>query len=173
MGERASVLTRSEDQTRALGEALGRAVQAGDVLLLDGAFGAGKTTLVQGLARGLGVADQVTSPSFVIACEYDGRAPLFHIDLYRVEQMDGTTLEALAEYFGGSGVCVVEWPGALPPDLVRDATRILLRATGETERQIEIETASERLRDAFVAFSTDARALQRSGGAGHRNHPRH
>src|SRR5947207_15485738 len=120
------VETHSEDETRALGSEIARAVQPGDVLLLLGTFGVGKTTLVQGIARGLGIDDVVTSPSFVIANEYQGRIPLYHLDLYRIEHMDDTTLEALAEYFGGDGICVVEWPAAVPGDLVDGAIRVQL-----------------------------------------------
>jgi tRNA threonylcarbamoyladenosine biosynthesis protein TsaE len=149
MTESVSVATRSEEETRALGAALGAAAEAGDVILLQGPFGAGKTTLVQGLARGLGVEDQVTSPSFVIACEYQGRVPLYHIDLYRVDEMDETTLEALAEYFGTDGVCAVEWPDSVPTDLVRGAIRIGLEAPGDEERMLTMRDAPTRLRDVF------------------------
>ena len=153
------VLTRNADETQALGAALGQAAEAGDVILLQGPFGAGKTTLVQGLARGLGVEDQVTSPSFVIACEYQGRVPLYHIDLYRVEQMDETTLEALAEYFGSDGVCAVEWPDSVPTDLIREAVRIGLEAPGEEDRALTMNDAPGRLREVFerVKEGSDAR----------------
>jgi len=135
--EQLSFETHSEEQTRAFGAELGAAAGA-DVLLLLGAFGVGKTTLVQGIARGLGVEDIVSSPSFVIANEYVGRLPLYHVDLYRVEQMDQVTLEALAEYFGGHGLCAVEWPASLPPDLVDDAVEIELTVTGEHTRRITL-----------------------------------
>jgi tRNA threonylcarbamoyladenosine biosynthesis protein TsaE len=166
MVDSVTVETRSEDETRALGAVLGEAAEAGDVILLQGPFGAGKTTLVQGLARGLGVDDQVTSPSFVIACEYQGRVPLYHIDLYRIEQMDETTLEALAEYFGSDGVCAVEWPDAVPTDLVRGATRIGLEATGEAERTLTLDDAPARLREVFEG-------VKEGSDAGRRSAPRH
>ena len=156
------VETQSEDETRALGAELGGAAQPGDVMLLLGTFGAGKTTLVQGIARGLGVGDVVTSPSFVIANEYQGRLPLYHLDLYRIEQMDGTTLEALAEYFGSDGVCVVEWPAAAPADLVHGAARLDLAVTGEQTRAITFESGPERLRDVFARWSAPVRAAVRS-----------
>jgi tRNA threonylcarbamoyladenosine biosynthesis protein TsaE len=154
------VATRSEEETRDLGAALGRAVQPGDVLLLLGNFGAGKTTLVQGMARGLGVDDVVTSPSFVIANEYRGAIPLYHLDLYRIDQMDTTTLEALAEYFGGDGVCVVEWPAAVPTDLVHDATRVALAVVGENERELSFETGPDRLRTVFEHWRVPAHAAR-------------
>jgi len=161
------VETGNEEETRALGAALGSVAEPGDVLFLQGPFGAGKTTLVQGLARGLGVEDRVTSPSFVIACEYQGRIPLYHIDLYRIEQMDATTLEALAEYFGSDGVCAVEWPDSVPVDLASGAVRITLAATGEDERRLELDAAAPRIREVFEQRS------RRSDGVRRRNAARH
>jgi tRNA threonylcarbamoyladenosine biosynthesis protein TsaE len=156
-----SIETTSEQETRALGVDLGAAAEAGDVLLLLGTFGVGKTTLVQGIARGLGIEDQVTSPSFVIANEYYGRLPLYHVDLYRVEQMDDITLEALAEYFGTDGLCVVEWPASVPADLVQDAVQVELAVTGESTRRIGIDRAPERLRQAFMQRVAEPVAARR------------
>jgi len=148
--DRLVVETQSEDETRAIGCRLGAAVAPGDVFILRGGFGAGKTTLVQGIAQGLGVDGPVTSPSFVIANEYEGRIPIYHLDLYRVEVMDPTTLEAISEYFGSEGVCAVEWPDSLPGDLVPHATRIEFAVTGDETRRLEVESAEPRLRDVFV-----------------------
>ena len=162
MTEQLTLETHSEDETRALGAEIGTSAGAGDVLLLLGTFGVGTTTLVQGLGRGLGVEDYVNSPSFVIANEYRGRLPLYHVDLYRVEEMDQTTLEALGEYFGSDGVCVVEWPASLPADLVDEAIRIELAVTGETTRRITLVVGPAAVRAAFERFvarqTTGARA---------------
>jgi tRNA threonylcarbamoyladenosine biosynthesis protein TsaE len=144
-----AVETHSEDETRAFGAELGAIAAPGDVILLLGSFGVGKTTLVQGIGSGLGVEGTVNSPSFVIANEYTGRLPLYHVDLYRIERMDQTTLEALAEYFGGEGLCVVEWPDSLPHDLVEDAVRIELAVSGETSRRITLVAGDERFRAVF------------------------
>jgi tRNA threonylcarbamoyladenosine biosynthesis protein TsaE len=134
--------THDANETRAIGVRLGQAARPGDVLLLLGQFGAGKTTLVQGIARGLGIDGPVTSPSFVIANEHQGRIPLYHVDLYRVEEMDRATLEALSEYFESDGICAVEWPDALPTDLVEHAVRVALRVVDEDTRELVV-TASE------------------------------
>lgn len=155
--------TLSADETRALGAEIGAVAAPGDVFLLIGQFGAGKTTLVQGIAGGLGVEGPIASPSFVIASEHQGRIPLYHVDLYRVEAMDASTLEALAEYFDSDGVCAVEWPNSLPRDLAGGATRIELRVTGEDSRQLRIDTEADRLREAFIRW----KALSPSG-RGHR-----
>lgn len=144
-----TLISNAPDQTRRLGEALGRAAQAGDVLLLDGPFGAGKTVLVQGLAAGLGVTHEVTSPSFVMINEHHGRLTLFHVDLYRIEgRLDPETLEALDEYLSGDGVCAIEWPSLLPHGLRANASELRFVLVDDDTRRIEIRAASPRLADA-------------------------
>jgi tRNA threonylcarbamoyladenosine biosynthesis protein TsaE len=102
--------TRSEAETEALGEELGRAAFPGAVLLLEGPLGAGKTVLVRGVARGLGVAGLVTSPTFTLLDVHEGRLPLFHVDLYRVETPAELRAIDLDEVFAAGGVTAVEWP---------------------------------------------------------------
>lgn len=92
-----------------LGTYLGELAREGDVFLLIGELGAGKTCLVQGIARGLHVNEYAFSPSFVILREYHGRLPLYHVDLYRLDRADEIADLGLEEYFFGDGVCVVEW----------------------------------------------------------------
>jgi tRNA threonylcarbamoyladenosine biosynthesis protein TsaE len=137
--------SHSPAETVAIGRRLGAAAVAGDVFLLDGPFGAGKTHLVQGLAEGLGVAGGVTSPSFILANEYRGRLPLYHLDLFRLERLDGPTLEMLEEYFYGDGVCAVEWPALVPAHLRAGASELTLEITGEETRRIRARLASPRL----------------------------
>jgi len=148
MTEELRVETNGPDETEAFGARLARGLVAGDVLLLEGPFGAGKTTLVRGIAAGLGAPELVSSPSFVLANEYHGRLPLYHIDLYRLERLDAPTRDLLADYFGGDGVCAVEWPQALPPGLRQGAVTIIMRILGETRRSIVVRNAPERLRAA-------------------------
>ena len=111
----------AEDMRR-LGAALGRGAVAGDRFLLFGPFGAGKTTFVQGLARGLDVQTPVGSPSFVIETQYRGRLTLYHIDLYRVDRVEPDLAEELEEDLFNDGVAAVEWAERLPPELAADAT---------------------------------------------------
>ena len=160
-------VSRSPGQTRQLGEALGRAAQAGDVLLLEGPFGSGKTVLVQGLAAGLGVEGYVSSPSFIMMNEHQGRERLIHIDLYRIEgQLDPETLEALEESLGSDAVCAVEWPGLLSPELRQGATVVRFVPHDDETRTIEIATPAERLADAARGART--RALRGGEGRGAR-----
>lgn len=104
-----TIVTHSAQETGELGEALGGLALPGDLLLLSGELGAGKTCLVQGIARGLGVQTIVRSPTFVFATEHMGRLPLYHVDLYRVDdprEADGLGLD---DYIEGDGLCAVEW----------------------------------------------------------------
>lgn len=99
----------SSEQTQLLGSYLGQLAQRADVFLLTGELGTGKTCLVQGIARGLNVKEYAFSPSFVILREYHGRLPLYHIDFYRLDQVEEITDLGLEQYFYGDGVCAVEW----------------------------------------------------------------
>lgn len=126
MPTRSSVLSHSVAETWALGERLGRCLEAGDVIALRGELGAGKTSLVQGIARGLGVPEEipVTSPTFVIASEYPGRLPLRHADFYRVEGY-GRLLDAgFDDMLDAKGVLIVEWPERVPEALPADPIQI-------------------------------------------------
>ena len=144
-----TLISHSPEETGALGEAWGRAAPRGLVIGLTGELGAGKTQLVKGLARGLGITRRVTSPSFALVNEYrEGRLPLFHLDLYRLdtpEQILGAGLEPYL--FEPDGVAVVEWierwtggevQGLMsnvqgPPGRYR---RVVMEAVSETERRI-------------------------------------
>lgn len=103
------VISSSATQTRKLGSRLGELAMPGDVFLLVGKLGAGKTCFTQGIATGLGITEYTTSPSFVLIREYPGRLPLYHIDLYRLERIEEIMNLGLDDYLYGSGVSVVEW----------------------------------------------------------------
>ncbi|MGZ3665085.1 MAG: tRNA (adenosine(37)-N6)-threonylcarbamoyltransferase complex ATPase subunit type 1 TsaE [Ktedonobacterales bacterium] len=106
---RAEVRSASLEETQRLGMLLGALARAGDVILLDGDLGAGKTAFTQGIGLGLGVAATINSPTFTILKEYQGRLPLYHFDLYRIDDPDEIASLGFDEYFDGDGVCVVEW----------------------------------------------------------------
>ena len=101
--------SHSPEQTQLLGSYLGKLAQRGDIYLLVGDLGAGKTCLVQGIAHGLDVKEYAFSPSFVIVREYHGRLPLFHVDFYSLEYIEEIANLGLEEYLYSDGICVVEW----------------------------------------------------------------
>ena len=141
---RARVRTTSVDGTIALGERLGRVAAAGDLVCLWGDLGAGKTQVAKGIARGLGIADTVTSPTFILMNEYAGRLPLFHVDLYRLADAADALAGGVVDDRQSDGLTVVEWPermGALLP-----AGRLDVRIGGSADepRVIELATADAR-----------------------------
>ncbi len=130
--------THSEVETATVGRELAATLSSGDVLLLYGDLGAGKTAFVRGLAEGLGVhRDEVSSPTFTLIQEYrGGRLPLFHVDLYRIDdprEFDELGLDEMAE----EGVLAIEWAERLPGP-PPNATHVTIEHAGETERRIEI-----------------------------------
>lgn len=109
MGEKRFVTT-SREETIALGERLGSSLRAGDVLVLTGDLGAGKTQLTKGIAAGLGVKADVTSPTFTIEMVYEGTdLPLYHFDLYRLDSADELEDTGIFDVLGSDGVCAIEW----------------------------------------------------------------
>ncbi|EGL82981.1 Uncharacterized protein family UPF0079, ATPase [Caldalkalibacillus thermarum TA2.A1] len=133
----------SVEQTQALAEALAHKLTGGAVITLSGDLGAGKTSFVQGLARGLGVKRNVNSPTFTIIKEYQGtQFPLYHIDAYRLE--DETEDFGLEEYVYGDGVTVIEWPERIASHLPEEHLHIRIEKRGETERNIYLIPHGER-----------------------------
>ncbi len=143
----ATFISHSPAETEALGEVWGRAAERGLVLALSGDLGAGKTQLVKGLARGLGSAARVHSPTFTLVNEYlDGRLPLYHLDLYRLETPEQIARAGLEEFLRPDGVTVIEWAerwfGEVrsPKSEVRTGTgklrRVVVEVLSETERRI-------------------------------------
>ncbi|HAT55918.1 MAG TPA: tRNA (adenosine(37)-N6)-threonylcarbamoyltransferase complex ATPase subunit type 1 TsaE [Lactobacillus sp.] len=122
-----SIMTTTDEATQNIGRQLAKLVSAGDVILLDGDLGAGKTTLTKGLAAGLGIKRYVKSPTFTIIREYkEGRLPLYHMDVYRLENGGGDEL-GLDEYFNGQGVSVVEWSQFVEGELPEQRLTIHLK----------------------------------------------
>lgn len=136
------VTVTSPEATMALGQQLAPNLQPRDVILLDGDLGAGKTTFTKGLALGLGITRNVKSPTFTIIREYQGgRLPLYHMDVYRLEEGGGDEL-GLDEYFNGDGVNVVEWSKFIADELPENYLRIVFKrddAAGENQRTLRFE----------------------------------
>lgn len=130
--------TAAAAETEALGERLAAELGPGDVVLVSGEVGAGKTTLIRGVCRGLGVNEPVTSPTFTIGHRYAGRVPVSHLDLYRLDGLEGEDPGLLDDYVGADAVALIEWPGAAEPLLERVTRRIEIRHAGGDEREVEV-----------------------------------
>jgi tRNA threonylcarbamoyladenosine biosynthesis protein TsaE len=133
------VETGSAAETEALGARVAERLAPGDVVLLSGELGTGKTTLVRGACRALGVTDPVTSPTFTIGQAYGGgRMPVSHLDLYRLQTLEGEDPALLEDYLRPEGVAFVEWPAAGSGRFDRHALEIRLAHVDEDRRRIEI-----------------------------------
>ena len=137
-------VTNSEEETEVLGARLGACLEPGAVIAFTGDLGAGKTAFTRGLARGLGIGDRVTSPTFTIVNEYEGgRLPLFHFDMYRLGSSDELFDIGWEDYLSRGGVCAVEWSENVSDALEEDAISVEI-CQGEMDRQriITIEGAN-------------------------------
>ena len=136
-------LTSSPEQTEAVGEALAAHLHPGDVIAYYGGLGAGKTAFTRGLARGLGVCEPVTSPTYTIVNEYlSGRMPLFHFDMYRLSSSEELFDIGWEDYLARGGVCAVEWSENVD-DALADAICVLIERTGDDSRRITISGGNE------------------------------
>ncbi len=133
----------NSEATRALGERLARMLHAGDVVALYGELGAGKTCFVQGLARGIGARSEATSPTFIFVNEYQGRLPIYHVDLYRTEGLQEILDLGVEEYLYGDGITVVEWAEKIEHLLPAGTIRVTIRGLGDEPREIRLEGISE------------------------------
>jgi tRNA threonylcarbamoyladenosine biosynthesis protein TsaE len=134
------VESNSAAETEALGARIAARLAPGDVVLLAGDLGAGKTTLVRGACRALGFAGPVTSPTFTIGQRYEGgRLPVSHLDLYRLQDLEGEDPALLDDYLRPEGVAFVEWPAAGAGRLGRPALEVRLAYEDEERRRIEVE----------------------------------
>jgi len=160
---RVQYVLRGRAETAAWGEALGRRLRPGDVIALVGDLGAGKTTLTQALARGMGIAEPVTSPTFTLIQEYPGRVPMFHVDPYRLESPEEMADLGFDEYFARNGVMVVEWADRvavlLPPERLTLRLEIPADAAPDTEDAPRLLTAEAAgARAVALLADLDARA---------------
>jgi tRNA threonylcarbamoyladenosine biosynthesis protein TsaE len=131
-------VTKSEAETENLGERFSSKLLPGDVVALYGGLGAGKTAFVRGIARGLGLAARVSSPTFTIVNEYLGKVPLFHFDMYRLKGTDELFEIGWEDYLDRGGICVVEWSENVENAFFPDTIRVHIEKTGDSEREIEI-----------------------------------
>lgn len=130
--------TKSVEETKEFGRWFGAWVEVGDVLALYGELGTGKTVLVKGLSETLGVKENVESPTFTIVGEYEGRIPLYHMDLFRMSSLEEILRIGYEEYVYGDGVCVIEWADKIQRLLPEKRLDIKLFHVAEDERKIEV-----------------------------------
>lgn len=155
-------ISHSTTQTQRVGSRLGEMLQAGDVILLEGPLGAGKTMLTQGIAQGLGVNEYVTSPSFTLINEYQprdsgARLPLYHIDLYRLGDVANEAISmGTEEYLYGDGVCVVEWAERAAEIMPPEHLLIRLSFVSDTKRAVYMLPHGQRYIDLVREFKRRA-----------------
>ena len=138
--------SRSPDETLELGTLIGSIVPEGCVISLEGGLGAGKTLLTKGICLGLGVRDEVVSPSFILVEEYRGVIPVMHFDLYRLERLEEVYDLGLLEVDDGHNIIIVEWGDRLPKGVIQTDIRVVLGITGGDGREIIIEAPAEFIR---------------------------
>ena len=147
-----SFVSKSERETVRFGKRLGKVLRRGDIIALCGELGSGKTVLTKGIAQGLGVKSNkcVNSPSFVILKEHKGRLPLYHFDIYRLNDISEFLTVDYAEYFYGRGVSVIEWADKIIEILPKEFLRIDLSVKKDNERKINILPHGERYKKLLV-----------------------
>ena len=131
----AKIITSSREETETFAREYAKTLSAGDVVLLDGDMGAGKTVFSKGVAAGLGIKEEVTSPTYAYMNDYDGR--LFHYDCYRIESVEQAENLGLADYFDMGGICLIEWAQNIAPLLPRAVKRVVIKKLDENRREIE------------------------------------
>ena len=157
-----NLTSHSPEGTQRLGVSIGQIAAAGDVFLLTGKLGAGKTCLTQGIAYGLDIDEYAASPSFVLVRELNGRLPLYHVDLYRLDRIEEIADLGLDDYLYGDGVCVVEWAEKGLSIMPTDHLSIGIDYLSDTERIFEIEPMGKRYRRLVAQLKRLPRGLKAS-----------
>lgn len=134
-------MTRSPAETIRLGKTIARKLKPNDRIYLYGELGSGKTTLAKGIGAGLEVKEEITSPSFVIVTNYQGKFPVCHIDLYRLQPSDIASLP-IEEYFIKNGITIIEWAERLPSP-INQGLKVFLKIKGKNNREISIENLGD------------------------------
>jgi tRNA threonylcarbamoyladenosine biosynthesis protein TsaE len=151
------LISHSLDQTRRIGARLAALLGPGDLILLEGEFGAGKTSLTQGLAHGLNVnSPYVTSPTFTLINEYPGRLPLYHVDLYRLDDPEQLQELGIADYVYGNGVTVIEWPELAAAVLPAEYLIVYLTHLTDTKRALRFHAEGTHYLELLQQFKDQA-----------------
>lgn len=155
-----TIATSSSGATRRAGVALGRIISAGDIVVLTGDLGAGKTVIAKGVAEGLDVAGEVTSPTFNILLVHAGRVELAHFDLYRLDreaQLEDIDFWGVLE---GGAACLIEWGDRFPGALPQDVLTVSLAITGDMERAIRVEASGPRSAELESVWAEECRGIE-------------
>lgn len=131
--------TNSGEETFLLGKRLGQLLQPSMILCLSGDLGAGKTQMTKGIATGLDIEDYITSPTYTLINEYSGRLPLYHFDVYRLENSDELNELGYQEYFFGNGITVIEWADIISEAVPKDRLWIIIRKMEADKRRIVLD----------------------------------
>ncbi|MGQ9492539.1 MAG: tRNA (adenosine(37)-N6)-threonylcarbamoyltransferase complex ATPase subunit type 1 TsaE [Anaerolineae bacterium] len=152
-------VSHSTEQTRRIGERLGRLLQGGDLVCLEGTLGTGKTCLVQGIGRGLGIAFAIASPTFIMVSEYrvpNRKHKFYHIDLYRIETIAEARTLGLEDYLYGDDICVIEWAERVREILPEERLWITLQYLGDTKRGLLFKPQGKHYEELLQRFRQEA-----------------
>ena len=138
--------SKEREDTIRLGKRIGENLVKGDIISLEGSLGSGKTTLVKGIGRALGVKEEITSPSFTIVSSYSGKFELFHVDLYRIDCLDELDDIGIDEVLYGNGIAVIEWGEKMGPLLPEGIIKIFIKMKKDNSREICITGFTKELR---------------------------
>ena len=142
------IVTKNSEETVNFGKKISRLFKKGDVVALFGNLGSGKTTLVKGIAKGLGIKQNIiNSPSFVLLKEYKGKLPLYHFDFYRINKAQESYSLGLEEYLFGQGICVIEWADRIKRFLPKEYLKIELKFKNIDQRSIRLAGFGRHFRD--------------------------
>jgi len=159
------LVTRNAEETQQLGRHVGELARPGDVLLLTGELGAGKTCLTQGIAWGIGIEEYALSPTFVIMRQMRGRLALYHMDLYRLDLIEETQDLGLDDYFYGDGVCVVEWADKAMSLMPSEHLLIEIEYLSDAERQFRLKPSGRRHEELVAGLLALSIRMPGSGSA--------
>jgi len=139
------IISKNEEQTRKLGEWIGQKLKAGQIILLTGELGSGKTVMVKGIGRALGIEEKkITSPSYTLINEYQGDSPLYHMDLYRLNSADELYDIGFEEYFKKRGIIVIEWPEIADEVFPSDYLKLKFEILNINKRKILVEACGKK-----------------------------
>ena len=130
---------KNEEETIALGEKIGELLSKGDIIAMEGTLGAGKTTITKGIAKALGVADNITSPTFCLISEYSGKMPLYHMDVYRLDGVEDFQGLGVDDMLYGDGVSIIEWSEKVRSELPKRTITLRLEPQSDGSRLITLE----------------------------------